>query len=158
MIYNVIIYCLFKKTPNDGNGNPVHWKPEIPDFEDQASVRDFVVLGEKAGRKMCHMLVEYEDSSVRDYIDTFNQGKPITLQILNWWHRDVEKMYQAMWSDIGLHPLIEDIAKAVMRYPVQDEVDGETINRIVSVESAENDYSEVIDPQKIMIPHRFSGR
>ena len=157
MMYNVIIFCKFKNTPHDNEDSPIHWKPEIPDFEDAVFVRDFIVLGEKANRKMCHMLVDERDDSVRDYIDSFNEGKPVVQQILNWWNKDVKQAYFDMWADIDLHPLIEDVAKDILKYPVDTLCDGEPCTLIVSVAEAEDTYGEVIDPLKIMIPHRFLG-
>ena len=81
---------------------------------------------------------------------------PVAQQILAWWAKDATTMYTRMWQDRSTHPVFETIAKTILRYPVTDPC--ETCIPIVSVKYAEDTLGYAIDPQLIILPHRFLGR
>jgi hypothetical protein len=171
--YQAILYCNFRAP--SGEEIKEHWKPEIPNVGIDEVIRDFRLLEKQGAKRVYHALVDTssgEDGQVgriKEHIRTLNgceapvlQGPecttPVGQQILAWWAKDADTMYKRLWQDRATHAIFETIAKSILRYPVETTCDGEPCTLIVSVADAETTYSETIDPQKLMIPHRFYGK
>lgn len=169
--YNVILYSIARTPVENVDGSKEHWKDEIPDLGEDEVLRDFYVLYRSGNRMLSHALLFHQEQidRVRNHLQMENgcpEGvlmgsectTPIPLQIYSWWHRDTEGVYQAFYLDSPNHPTFKELAKQALRYPVETTCDGEPCTLIVSIKMAETVYGETIDPQKIMIPHTFSGR
>lgn len=172
--YHAIIYCN-KRNPEIAGDIREHWKPDIPDVGADEVIRDFKVLERQGEKFVVHALVDTASGvdgqvgRIKDHIRIVNgctaptlQGPtcttPVAQQLLAWWDKDADQMYTKMWQDRTTHSVFETIAKGVMRYPVETTCGGEPCTLIVSVTEAEDTYLETIDPQKIMVPHRFYGK
>ena len=172
--YNAIIYAN-KRNPVVTAEAREHWKTFIPDLGTGEVIRDFYVLERNATKIVVHALVDTrngEDGQVKrikDYIRTLNgcvaptlQGPtcstPVGQQVLAWWGRTAEEAYTKLWQSRSTHAVFETIAKGVLRYPVTTTCDGQPCTLVVSVVEAETTHGETIEAQKLMIPHRFSGR
>ena len=162
MVLNVILYCNGRAPEIVGEVSE-HWKSEIPALEASEVIRDFMLIGKQGAKRVFHCLVEKEPGNlgqikrIIDYVENYNDGKAIQDQILFWSARTADEAYTKLWQDRVTDPFIETIAKKILRYPVDTLCDGEPCTLIVSVEDAEDVYGETIDPQKILVPHRFLG-
>ncbi len=171
--YNAIIYCNYRNSEVEGIKK--HWKPNIPDVGVDEVIRDFVVLEKQGAKRVYHAMVDTSSGGdgqidrIKSFIRGVNGCEAPTLQgptcstavgsqILAWWDRDVTQMYTKMWQDRSTHAVFNTIAKRVLRYPVETICEGEPCTLRVSITVAEDTYGETIDNQKILIPHKFSGR
>lgn len=174
-IINVLIYC--KGRPSEIVGEiKEHWKDELPDLGAGQVIRDHVLLAKQGQKRFYHALVERSDDNTKQFNAIKNYAKdangctepgviwsvecttPLSDQILFWNGATAEDAYKSLWQDRSLDPLIETIAKGILRYRVDTTCDGEPCKRTVSVQEAEDTYGVTIDPQQILIPHKFYGR
>lgn len=160
-LINVLIYCdvlaVADLTPEQQEALPdvIRRKGVLPALRDVLTDEPIQLIAyyqvaTQGSKSMWHAIVRLDDEAIRiaNYITELPE-----LGILYWADEHVEEVYRKLWIDNQV------IAKRVLNYPVEitENIDGEDVTyiKIVTAYEAENDYSEILDTDLLMVPHRF---
>jgi hypothetical protein len=108
---------------------------------------NYMKLVEQNGKYVFQVLLDSSGKlpNIRAWIDSYNEGKAAADRIWYWYGDTAEDAYAALWKDEAA--FAHAVAERVLLYPVQVDVEGETVMRRVSVYDAINTYGVTINPQ-----------
>lgn len=147
-----------------------HWKDELPDIGAGEVITDHRLLMSQ-GDKRLYLVAVNKNSELFNYIKGYVKNHngcgavsalqgpacttPMVNQILFWNGVDSDEAAKKLWDERESHNVVNQIARAALKYRVETTCEGAPCTRTVTVGEAIDTYDATIDREKVLPPMRL---